>query len=102
MRSSVQASSWHLSDSCLSHQNICTRCFRLKLLEGRFLRDTLGLQTVVPNQSSSVRTRAEPFTQRTSHDQKEHEEGTALSNKKLTQEKVMIYSVRVHEFGVNG
>ena len=75
----------------------------MKLLEGCFVRDALGLQAAAaPNQSSSVRRRAEPFTQCTS--QKEHEEGTALSNKKRMREKVVIQtnhnkpSVRVHEF----
>ena len=75
----------------------------MKLLEGCFVRNALGLQAAAaPNQSSSVRTRAEPFTQRTS--QKEHEEGTALSNKKRIREKVVIQtnhnkpSVRVHKF----
>ena len=39
-----------------------TQIFRLKLLEGGFVRDALGVQTVpAPNQSSS-----EAFTQRTS------------------------------------
>ena len=51
----------------------------LKPPERDFVGGALGLQKVLaPNQSSSVSTRAEPFTRYASD--KEHEEGMALIN----------------------